>query len=318
MTPILKKLSLTIKAKIKSFGGDWKDYIYDDPVSCQGWRSPPLAHSGSIYGINNRDLMQVSISLSLLEFVDAYEDYLKLCAAGRYGSVQGVGAMFGLTAAQAEKLFPDADHDRKYNYIPAIASLAISSYSGDLVIEDFSRYVVSVEGFNFGMDRGMPVSNYLPGEHPEDKDKTVKPSLIFGRRRELSNTKLAERMSTIYKGVKDLPMSEQDRRELKDAMIMVIYHEDETLHDEWLVGKSAIHSYPKMVLDSLETAKTFRAYLDPIGFLRDLLVPFVLSNQELSSRFGKSQRVNPDRLDEIGRDLDELIKNLKDESEKIC
>jgi hypothetical protein len=313
---IIKKLSDTIKARFEAAGCDWKAHIYDVVVSHQGWRSPPLLHNGKILGFAYSDLMWVNIPLDFEEFVLAYEDYLRVASAGKENHTGRWAAAFGLPNHQASMLFPEGDRGNRYNCLPAIASLAAMNFEGVVSVSDFNRYLVSVSDFEFGIDNGVPSSNYQ-GTFKKDEPSTVRPSLVFGRRRQVPNTKLAQRLSTLFKALEVSSMSAQERREVKEGLIILIFHDTDALRDEWLVGKKTLFSFPGASLEALEVAKDFMEYLNPVGHLKDQLVPYVLTAKQFSDRFGNNKALNEARVGEIRRELAFLTEEIKKELENI-
>lgn len=308
---LVKDLSRAIKAKIAAAGGDWKAHIYDEVVSHQGWKSPPLVHNGSIFGFDFKDLINIPINLSFDEYFEAYEDFLRLASSGKQNHTGRWATMFGVSKHQASMLFPKVDIHNRYNHLPAIASLAVSNFGGCVAVADYQRYVVVVEDCHFGIQNGEPMANYSGDLVTEKFTKGTPPSLIFGRRREVPDTKLAARLSTIFKATLSLNLSAQERREMKEAMIVLIFLDGEELRQEWLVSDKSLYSFPEAVLEALSIAKSFRDYLDPLGFLRDQLIPNAISSRQFNEIFGNKRKMTQARFYELDLRLMQLTDNIK-------
>ncbi len=311
---ILKSLTRAVKASIAGLGGDWVELIYGDPVLGREWKALSLVMTGSTYEFKNRHLTKVSIALSLDKFVEAYEKAIKLTLKyDEYTQLRKTKQLFGLTDKQVTLLFPVPDKEITYVNFPALAVLAYDNYDGEIVISDYNSFVVKVGDFRFGVDDGKVITNSGKVYKPQAKPQYAKPHLLYGRRRSLANTNLAKRFSTILGGLNCASLDEGVVNELITAMTILLYYETPEIAGLWGISKDNNKAFPHAMIQTLKIAEDFDQYIDPIGFLRDQLIPFALSQKQFRECFGSEKVSSPEDFTRVRYALAELTAKLKRE-----
>lgn len=313
---IAKELTSEIKAELLSLGVDWQAVAFSDSVRGKVWRAPPLIHEGFTYGIDNRDLMQVSIPLSFEDFEKAYEQHVGWCSLGLLERFPVTKREFALTMTKATQLLPETNINTLYNFVPALAALAYYNYGGEIETMNYQSLVVTVGPYKFGVKNGEAMSNTGEDYCRVPNKAYLPPHVVYGRRRTLIETQLSTRFSTILENAK--MRSGESLNCMEAAMALLICNDCLAIKELWLLGNTGVTSYPKAVQEMLQVARTFRDYQDPLTFLKEQLVPFSVTAEKFFSVFGRSRKITPDRLDELDRGIDYLIEETNRERESIC
>ncbi|MDI1360633.1 hypothetical protein [Methylotenera sp.] len=309
------ELTQKVKDAISASGINWIDFIHGEVPPNVTWKAPPLILEGSLYEMNKRDLLQVSISLSYEEFHQQYELYIYALANGIKPSTKELCLSFGIPLNQLPRLFPRAEADDEFNYVPALASLAYYNFNGELEIDEFFNFVVACGRYKYGVRKLAAVTNESDFTYPRSSFVAAHPN--FDRRRYLEDTELSNRFSILLENLKSR-LSPEALEDMRFAMTLLIINETALTRDLWGFSKWIGLSHPDTVDDMLNMAGDFRTYQQPLDYIRGVLVPEVLNATQFKSFFRGARNSSPSRLTELDMILGEVKQFIKNEREKKC
>lgn len=314
---ILNQLTEITKSEIARLGYNVSMQDYSD-VPMYEWKAPPLIVEGSLFGIDCRDLMQVSISLNLEDFVLAYETFLYACAYEEQINLQEVCVLFKLNRHQGFSLFPSADITNLYNFVPALAALAYYNYEAEIRNIDYLSFSICVGRYAFGVTETEILNNegLKIGRGPKPQFSRPHPNL--GRRRYIPETELSKKFSKILKGLAVLGSPQEDLDAIQQAMTYIICDNSSEARGLWGLNDELNFTHPHIIDDALQMAREFRIYTEPLTFLKGLLCPRVLGTGNFVKFFGASKSTSDVRLNELDLRLDELTQITLKERELKC